>query len=401
MEIVDVEVEKVSSTGTDEIVVRNEREEKPVPLISNGMNYSELPQHYIRPPIERPRLDEVVFSLESIPVVDVQGLQCDSSRPEVIRQIGRACADYGFFRIVNHGIPAAVSNRMLEVAEEFFRMPVEDRMEYYSDDPFRKTRLSTSFNIHKEQVLNWRDYLRHHCYPLEDHVHTWPSKPAHYREVGSLYCREVRALALRLLEAISESLGLEADFLDKALGKHEQHMAINYYPKCPNPELTFGLPAHSDPNVLTLLLQDEVPGLQVFNNGHWIAVNPIPNSFVINIGDQLQVLSNGRYRSVLHRAVVSSSRARISIPTFYCPSPDAVIDPATPLTDAEHPAAFRSFTYEEYYQEFWNRQLQGNTCLQSFSGHDEEQRPWKRDHCPREANDDQVEPSSEEEDSDA
>ena len=111
------------------------------------------------------------------------------------------------------------------------------------------------------------------------------------REVASLYCREVREVALRLMEAISESLGLEADFLDKALGKHEQHMAINYYPKCPNPELTFGLPAHSDPNVLTLLLQDEVPGLQVLNNGQWVAVNPIPNSFVINIGDQLQVPS--------------------------------------------------------------------------------------------------------------
>jgi len=99
MEIVDVEVEKVSSTGTDEIVVRNEREEKPVPLISNGMNYSELPQHYIRPPIERPRLDEVVFSLESIPVLDVQGLVFESTRPQLIRQIGSACAEYGFFQV--------------------------------------------------------------------------------------------------------------------------------------------------------------------------------------------------------------------------------------------------------------------------------------------------------------
>lgn len=185
--------------------------------------------------------------------------------------------------------------------------------------------------------------------------------------MGSLYCREVREVALRLLEAISESLGLEADFLDKALGKHEQHMAINYYPKCPNPELTFGLPAHSDPTVLTLLLQDEVRGLQVLNNGHWISVNPIPNSFVINIGDQLQVLSNGRYKSVLHRAVVSSSKARISIPTFYCPSPDAVIAPAPASIDDEHPALFRSFSYHEYYEKFWDRELQGNTCLQSFS----------------------------------
>lgn len=82
---------------------------------------------------------------------------------------------------------------------------------------------------------------------------------------------------------------------------------------------TFSLPAHSRPTVLTLLLQDEVPGLQLLINGHWIAANPIPNYFVINIGDQLQVLSNGRYKSVLHRAVVSSSKARISIPTFLHP----------------------------------------------------------------------------------
>lgn len=112
------------------------------------------------------------------------------------------------------------------------------------------------------------------------------------RERASIYCREVRALALRLLEAISESLGVESDFLaDKAMGKNKQQMAINYYPKCPNPELTFSLPAHSDPTILTLLLQDKVPDLQVINNGHWISVNPIPNSFVINIGDQLKVPS--------------------------------------------------------------------------------------------------------------
>lgn len=123
-----------------------------------------------------------------------------------------------------------------------------------------------------------------------------------------------------LLQAKSESLGLEADFLEKAIGRHEQHLAMNYYLKCP-PFMsnTFSLPAHSCPTVLTLLLQDEVPGLQLLINGHWIAANPVPNYFVINIGDQLQVLSNGRYKSVLHRAVVSSSKARISIPTFLHP----------------------------------------------------------------------------------
>ena len=99
----------------------------------------------------------------------------------------------------------------------------------------------------------------------------------------------MRELALTLLEAISESLGLEKDCINKALGQHGQHMAVNYYPPCPQPELTYGLPGHTDPNAITLLLQDEVPGLQVLKDGKWLAVNPLPNTFTVNIGDQIQV----------------------------------------------------------------------------------------------------------------
>lgn len=103
------------------------------------------------------------------------------------------------------------------------------------------------------------------------------------------YCTSVRGLVLRLLEAISESLSLKRDYIEKALGKQAQHMAFNYYPPCPQPELTYGLPGHTDPNLITILLQDDVPGLQVLRNGKWIAVNPIPNTFIVNIGDQMQV----------------------------------------------------------------------------------------------------------------
>lgn len=104
------------------------------------------------------------------------------------------------------------------------------------------------------------------------------------------YCKHVRELVLVLLEVISESLGLEKNHIDKALGKHSQQMALNYYPPCPQPELTFGLPGHADPNALTILLQDHVPGLQVFKTGKWVGVHPIPNTFIVNIGDQIQVI---------------------------------------------------------------------------------------------------------------
>ena len=109
------------------------------------------------------------------------------------------------------------------------------------------------------------------------------------RDDVASYCTSVRGLVLRLLEAISESLGLKADHIGNSLGKHGQHMALNYYPPCPQPELTYGLPGHTDPNLITILLQDDVPGLQVLRDGKWVAVNPIPYTFIVNIGDQMQV----------------------------------------------------------------------------------------------------------------
>ncbi|KAH9302786.1 hypothetical protein KI387_014369 [Taxus chinensis] len=325
----------------------------------------QIPMEYIRPLSERPRLDEVSLS-DDISLIDLTGLH-GLNRQSLIHQIRRACQEDGFFQVINHGVPDTDINSMLAIAKDFFTMPMEYREQFYSEDPSSVVRLSTSFNVQNEKVSNWRNYLRHHCYPLEKYIDAWPSQPPAYREVVGKYCTEVRALVLRLLAAISESLGLEPDFLDNALGNHAQHMAINCYPRCPNPDLTFGLPAHSDPNALTVLLQGNVSGLQVLRDGRWCAVQPMPNAFVVNVGDQLQVLSNGIYKSGVHRAVVNCSEARISVPTFYCPSPDAVIEPALPLITADNPSQYTKFTYEEYYDKFWSKDLEGKTCLNSFT----------------------------------
>ncbi|URE07237.1 hypothetical protein MUK42_19740 [Musa troglodytarum] len=165
-------------------------------------------------------------------------------------------------------------------------------------------------------------------------------------------------------------------------------MAINYYPKCPQPQLTYGLPAHTDPNALTILLPDpDVAGLQVLKDGRWIAVDPLANAFVINIGDQLQVttlgllihalplalmvmllqaLTNGKYNSVLHRAVVNPEKERISVASFLCPSNYAIISPPERLISEGSPAMYRSYTYEEYYKKFWSRNLDDEPCLEMF-----------------------------------
>ncbi|CAN6466273.1 unnamed protein product [Victoria cruziana] len=256
---------------------------KEIQLLSTGIPFASLPESYVRPPSQRPRLSDV-RPCDEIPVIDLS----TSDVTELAGLVREACESYGFFQIINHSIPQQLVEEMLLVSRQFFSLPMEEKMKLYSDDPSKKLRLSTSFNVKKETVHNWRDYLRLHCHPLENFVHEWPINPPNFKSVVGEYSRQTRELAQRVMKIISLSLGLE-DYLEKVLVSQEQHMAINYYPTCPQPQLTYGLPAHTDPNVLTILLQDGVSGLQVQKDQRWLAVDPLPSAFIVNIGDQIQV----------------------------------------------------------------------------------------------------------------
>eukprot|EP00253_Pinus_taeda_P012359 PITA_12359 len=334
-------------------------------LLSNGVKRTEVEGKYTLPLSERPQLSEVSYS-ESIPVVDLQDLD-GPNRRRVVHEIQHALGEDGCFQIVNHGVPAIVMKSMMEIAKEFFEMPVEDRACLYSEDPKQSVRLYSTSTVGEEKVLYWREALMQPCHPLEEVMNSWPEKPAAYRQIAARYSMAVRALILRLLAAISEALGLDSPYLNTSFGKHDQNMLTNYYPPCPNPDLTLGLPSHSDPSGITVLMQGDVNGLQVLKNGKWVAVQPITNAFVINLGDQLQVVSNGRFRSVQHRAITNASTTRISIATFSGPSPDAFVAPAASLVDEQHPALYRGYEFGEFMRVLWRiRGLKGKTVLDHF-----------------------------------
>ena len=124
------------------------------------------------------------------------------------------------------------------------------------------------------------------------------------------YGEEVGKLGGRVLEILSVNLGLRKDFLMNAFGGEDEIGAclrVNFYPKCPQPDLTLGLSPHSDPGGMTILLPDDfVSGLQVRKGDEWITVKPVPNAFIINIGDQIQVLIlSGLFKPFTSQAVVS------------------------------------------------------------------------------------------------
>ncbi|XP_011625850.2 protein DMR6-LIKE OXYGENASE 1-like isoform X2 [Amborella trichopoda] len=331
-------------------------------LMSNGTNSLSLTPNFIVPPDMRPQLSEV-STCETIPLIDLSLLHAHDNttgRAEIIRQISTASQDYGFFQIVNHGVSEELKESMLHVAKESFEMPIEERAKFYLEDPKKQTRVSTSFNINRDRVRVWRDYFRHPCYPLEDYIDSWPQKPENYREVAGKYSTEVRLLILKLLALLSEGLGVDPNYLNQKLGeKPNQVLLINYYPPCPNPDLTLGIAGHSDPNAITVLQQGEVGGLHVFKDGKWFAIEPVKNAFVVNIADQLEVISNGRFKSVLHRAVTNSMAARISIPMFYAPFVDAIIEPAEELVSEETLAIYRSYKFGYQQREVQKR---GTPC---------------------------------------
>ena len=111
------------------------------------------------------------------------------------------------------------------------------------------------------------------------------------REVVERYCEEQNKLAKKLMELISESLGLKPSYINESLGEEcVQTFIANYYPSCPQPELAMGLVKHSDPVTLTVLLQDMNAGLQVLKDGQWITVKPIEGALIVNLGDHMEVI---------------------------------------------------------------------------------------------------------------
>ncbi|CAN6346782.1 unnamed protein product, partial [Urochloa humidicola] len=134
------------------------------------------------------------------------------------------------------------------------------------------------------------------------------------------------------MEVIGVSLGVGRSCYRDFFADGGATMRCNYYPPCPEPERTLGTGPHCDPSALTLLLQDgAVDGLQVLADGEWRPVRPRPGALVVNIGDTFMALSNGRYRSCLHRAVVHRERERRSLAFFLCPRDDRVVRPPPSL----------------------------------------------------------------------
>ncbi|XP_020687445.1 protein DMR6-LIKE OXYGENASE 2-like [Dendrobium catenatum] len=299
-----------------------------------------------------------------IPTIDFSLLsgRNPDNRAQIVRELGRACEEWGFFTVSNHGVPVELQKAMMDACAGFFDLTAEEKQDYMGRHVLDPIRFGTSFNSKVDDVQYWRDFLKVFQHP----VFHYPTKPTIFREVLEGYSRHIRQLGKDLLNAIWESLGLEENDMQEALSLKScfQILVANFYPPCPKPELALGLPAHSDHGLVTVLMQNGTDGLQVMHNGKWLGVKPLPNSFLVNIGDHMEIVTNGRYKSVLHRAKVNNKSTRISVVTVIGPSLDAVVVPAPILVESQkHPAAFRGIKYRDFMEHQQSNKLTGKSVL--------------------------------------
>ncbi|EFJ35224.1 oxidoreductase [Selaginella moellendorffii] len=330
----------------------------------------EVPPSYIRPVSERPFLDKQIHLGDdgSIPVIDFSGLE-DHRREDTMDQISRACEEWGFFQLINHCVPVPVMDRTVAAAREFFDLPLEEK-QVYANKPWSLVGYGSRIGVTEGAILDWGDYFLHYLWPLDkrDVDQEWPRKPASYVETLDEYTHALHNLCSRLLEALSESLGLRKDYIGEIFGWPDTNLVlrINYYPPCPSPDLTLGVGSHSDGGVITFLLHDNVPGLQVRKGDRWLLLEPIPNAIVVNIADQLQILSNGRFKSVEHRVAVNKDTVRMSLATFCNPDVDTIIAPAEDLVNDDNPVLYRAMTYGEFLESLCRDGLKGKDYVESF-----------------------------------
>ena len=245
------------------------------------------------------------------------------------KALSAACRDWGFFVLKNHDIDPTLIEAGLCAAALFFQQPLEEKNKIrrsvancwgYNDAELTKNKRDWKEILDIGPAINEG--------PLRGATPQWPDVPE-IRATLSKLSDKLHQTALNLVDEIARSLDAHVD-LDEAFGVHSSFLRLNYYPPCPDPASDtsgflpasgeLGISHHSDAGAVTLLIQDGMPGLQVYHDEHWIDVASERGTVLINIGDVVQVWSNDDYQAPLHRVLANSLNPRFSIPYFLNPA---------------------------------------------------------------------------------
>ncbi|KAI3908073.1 hypothetical protein MKW98_003718 [Papaver atlanticum] len=277
-----------------------------------------IPRVFIRPPEELAEEENLLLVAKSkfhVPMIDLEDME--NRRKEIVNEIRLASASWGFFQLLNHGIPETVMDGMILGVARFHEQDTEVKKQFYTREFTRKVQYTTNFDWYQTKTAKWKDSFM--CSMLSPDLIDPEELPAICRDIMLEYTEHVRILGNTLIELLSEALGIGKDHLIR-MGCTNLSVLGNYYPACPQPKLTMGSYKHTDSSFFTLLIQDNIGGLQVLYQNHWVDVKPKHGAIVVNIGDLLQLISNGKFKSAEHRVLANQVGPRVSVASFFSTS---------------------------------------------------------------------------------
>nr|AFL46503.1 gibberellin 20-oxidase [Prunus dulcis] len=350
-------------------------DQKPLVFDASVLRYqTEIPKQFIWPDEEKPCANTPELQ---VPLIDLGGFLSGNKKAATKAStiVGEACQKHGFFLVVNHGVDNQLIADAHRYMGDFFGLPLSEKQRaqrllgehcgyassftgrFSSKLPWKET-LSFRYSADKRSSSIVQDYL---CSKMGEE----------FKEFGRVYqdySEAMSTLSIGIMELLGLSLGVDRAHFKEFFEDNDSIMRLNYCPPCQKPDQTLGTGPHCDPTSLTILHQDQVGGLEVFVDDKWHSISPNLNAFVVNIGDTFMALSNGRYKSCLHRAVVNSQTPRKSPAFFLCPRDDKVVKPPNGLVDdTSCPRIYPDFTWPmllEFTQKHYRADMK---TLQVFS----------------------------------
>ncbi|MCX2979566.1 hypothetical protein EYC98_01680 [Halieaceae bacterium IMCC14734] len=288
--------------------------------------------------------------MKKVPIIDLRAVD----EPGQIAALDAACRDHGFFLVSGHGADDAIG-RMWQQASDFFSRPRSElrKIERTAEKPLGY--FDRELTKRKRDLKQVFDFTR----PLTDEsgYNQWPEEMAAFRQGMSDYHEAMGTVAVQVMALLHRALGIDAEPM---CGDPDTSTArLNYYPvddplsgeeQAINTELgDMALHHHTDPGLVTLLVQDDTGGLQTLSTDHgWIDVPPREGTIIVNLGDSVQAWSNDIYKAAVHRVLPMTERARMSTPYFYHPARDAIIEPHPQLALGQ--PHYRPFSWREFIQ---------------------------------------------------
>lgn len=310
------------------------------------------------------------------PFIDFSLLNSSPSSPESRKELDKfksALSSWGCFQLINHGIPRGLLDEITEISRQFFGLRMEEKKKYAAlpggnngfDSAFDGG--SSNYQGGGGVVSDWNEGLALTVYPEHGRLpQFWPESPLQLRKMLHEYTMKSINLFEVLFNMVLQSLSVDEKKFGEKYGKNKEINArFNFYPQCPNPDNVLGLKPHADFSAITIVVQGEA-GLQVHKDGEWCMVPVIPDALFVNIGDPLEIMSNGIYKSAVHRVVPSPERSRVSIALFWDSDRNCEIGPLDELITPDRPQLYERVSLKDYVSRFSNYYQNGQRVIDTI-----------------------------------